>query len=350
MTDQDLMLADRSLPFGSGIVGVCDICGQRQAVVILEKERYQLCVLDFLNKAWKTSKAPPGRPLPPYRSERCWFETGSTASGTLQGILLTPSKPVRHPGILVTPELYGLTTMVLDAGIRLARAGFEVLLPDLGKLDRRVPLDHLALRADLWFRGGVRTDSSRVRRLSELSADALQFLRSRPMVDPKKVGLFGASYGASLALAAAGEDRELAAVALAAPRPIRPAAYLRLLNAPVLLLAGGRDRAGQAARRELEAARDAGGFELEVNEFPRAGPLFLARDSSRYEVATAEEGWERMLAFFSARLMPPPPKPPAPPVVRTPPPPAVAPPPVPAPPAAAPRATPPPSASAAPSP
>ncbi|MHB8352490.1 MAG: dienelactone hydrolase family protein [Thermoplasmata archaeon] len=316
MTDQDLMLPDTTLPFGSGIVGVCDICGTRQAVVILAKERYQLCVLDFLNKSWKSSKAVPGRPLPPYRSERCWFETGATTAGTTQAILLTPTKPVRHPAVLVTSDLYGLTTMVLDAGLRLVRAGFEVLLPDLGKLDGRMPLDHLGLRVDVRFRGGVRMESARVRRLTGVYVDALKFLRSRPMVDPKKVGLFGASYGASLALAVAGEDRDLAAVALAAPRPVHPEAYLRLLNAPVLLLAGGRDGAGARARRQLQDAQGPGAFELEIAEFARAGPLFLARDSSGYVLVTAEEGWSRMTSFFTGRMLPPPPKPPAPPVTK----------------------------------
>lgn len=318
MTDQDLMLPDTTLPFGSGIVGVCDICGTRQAVVILAKERYQLCVLDFLNKSWTESKAVPGRPLPPYRSERCWFETGATATGTGQGVLLTPTKPVRHPAVLVTSDLYGLTTMVLDGGLRLARAGFEVFLPDVGKLDGRVPLDHLGLRLDVRFRGGVRMESARVRRLLGYYADALKFLRSRPMVDPKKLGVFGAEYGASLAVAVAGEERELAAVALATPRPVHPEAYLRLLNAPVLLLAGGHDRAGATARRQLAAAQTAGAFDLEIGEFARAGPLFLARDSSGYELVTAEEGWNRIISFFTARLMPPPPKPPAPPVTKAP--------------------------------
>ncbi|MGI0053486.1 MAG: dienelactone hydrolase family protein, partial [Thermoplasmata archaeon] len=329
MGDDDLMLPDPTLPFGSGVIGVCDICGKRQAVVILEKERYQLCVLDFLNKSWKNSTALPGRPLPPYRSERCWFESSASPGVPAQGILLTPTKMVRRPGILVVSDLYGLTTMVLDAGVRLARVGFEVFLPDLGKIASIGITDQIGLRADVLLRGGVRLESPRVRRLVGLYADALEFLRHRPMVDPRKVGLFGASYGASLALGLAGRDAQISALALASPRPVSPPEFLRLLNAPVLLLVGGRDAAAARARRQIESARASVGFELELGGFPRAGPLFLARDATGYDLATAEGGWARTLAFLQGRLLPPPPKPPVPPVTRSLPPavPAGAPPP-----------------------
>ena len=75
MTDEDLLHHRPNSEFGSGVIGACDICGRRQAVIVLQKERYQLCVLDFLNKSWTGSTKKPGAPLPPYRSERIWFPT-----------------------------------------------------------------------------------------------------------------------------------------------------------------------------------------------------------------------------------------------------------------------------------
>ncbi|MCI4345517.1 MAG: dienelactone hydrolase family protein, partial [Thermoplasmata archaeon] len=246
MSDDDQMLTPAPGEFGSGVIGVCDICGRRQAVIVLAEERYKLCVLDFLNKSWIGSKAAPGRPLPPYRSERFDFPTEFSPSGKGSAIVLSPTREVRRPAVLVTPDVYGLTTTLLDAGIRMARAGFEVLLPDLTKVDGLSPADHLSLRTDLRLRGGIRLDSPRVLRLVALYSDALRFLRTRPLADPEKVALFGAFYGAALAIGLAGADRRTAAVAVASPVALRSPDYLRLVSAPVLLLGGERDRAARA--------------------------------------------------------------------------------------------------------
>ncbi len=316
MSDEDLLLQDPSLEFGSGVIGVCDICGKRQAVITLQKERYKLCVLDFLNKSWIGSKSTPGRPLPAFRSDRVWFDSPAVAGGHAQGILLTPTKETRHPGVLVTSDVYGLTTMVLDAALRFAHAGYEVLLPDLGKTDLLGPGDLLSLRADVRLRGGVRVESPRIRKVVELYDDALEYLRTRPMVDPGRTAVFGASYGGSLALAVAGEDRNLAGVALAFPQPIAPGDYARLLNAPVLVVAGDRDASAQRCRDQLEAAR-ANGLDLRVEMIPGPGHLFLARESRAYDLSSAEAAWAKILRFLQERLVPPPPKPPVPPVART---------------------------------
>jgi dienelactone hydrolase len=322
MTDNDLLLTTPGLEFGSGVIGVCDVCGRRQAVIVLEKERYQLCVLDFLNKSWLGSTAIPGRPVPPYRSERVRFATDATPTGGAPGVLLTPTKPVRHPGVLVTPDVYGLTTLLLDGGVRLARAGFEVLLPDVGKLDGISPVDHLALRADARLRGGVRVASARAQKFVRLYLDALEYLRARPLVDPTKIGLFGASFGGSFALAVAGEDRGISAAGIAFPLPLRPAEFLRTINAPVFVLAGTADAAAQRAAQQLVAMLPADP-PVVVRSVPGAAHLFLARDHRGYNVATAESAWSELLTFFRDRLLPPPPKPPVPPVSRTAPPPPV---------------------------
>ena len=222
MRDDDRMLNLTDAQFGSGIVGVCDICGARQAVIVLKKERFKLCVLDFLNKSWIKTDKKPGVPAPLYRSERVTFDTGATSSGKAQAIVLSPTKAVKHPVVLLTPDTYGITTTLLDAGIRFAREGYEVLIPDIVKTDGRGATLHIALRSSAQLRGGVAVNSPSVANVLRLYGDALNYLRSREMVDPTKAALFGTSYGASLALALAAQDTRLAAVALAYPMPVRP--------------------------------------------------------------------------------------------------------------------------------
>jgi dienelactone hydrolase len=320
MTDDDLMLTRPDPEFGSGVIGVCDVCGQRQAVIVLRKERFKLCVLDFLNKSWIGSSSSPGAPLPPYRSERIWYETPLTPDGTAPAIVLSPTKVVRHPIVLITPDIFGLTTALLDGAIRFARQGFEVLLPDILKTAGFGPREHLALRGGLARRKSVPLENPRVGRILDLYGDALRHLRTRDMVDPEKSAFFGASYGASLAIGLATREQKLTALALAYPRPVEPPAIARLITAPTLLARGGRDPVAQRAEEQLRAAMPGGAAVLDTVYFAAARHNFLARDLRAYDIAIAEEAWKRILGFVHGRLMPPPPRPPPPPTTTTAPP------------------------------
>ncbi len=316
MPDDDRLLDLPDAEFGSGVIGVCDICGRRQAVVVLTKERYKLCVLDFLNKSWLSTEKKPGVPAPLYRSDRVSFSTGATGSGTAPAIVLTPTKVVRHPVVLVVPDVYGITTTLLDAAIRFAREGFEVLVPDLGRTEGFGPSLHLTTHGGAWLRGGVPITSAGVQRLLALYRDALGYLFTRPMVDPAKAAVFGASFGATLALALAAEETRLQAVAIAYPRPSRPREVGRLVTAPVLGVVGSRDAAGEKALSDLKGAVE-GAANLTVVEIPGARHGFLSRDLGAYEVEAAESGWAELVKFLKVRLMPPPPRPPPPPVRTT---------------------------------
>jgi dienelactone hydrolase len=314
MRDQDLLLETHG-PFGSGVIGVCDVCGKRQAVIVLKKERFKLCVIDFLNKTWNVGDPTPGVPLPPYVSERIWFESDFSSTGKASAILLTPTKIVRHPIVLVTPDVFGLTTQVLDAAIHCAREGFEVLIPDVGKSSVVGPADHLSMRLAARFRGGVPMQSKRTRHLIQFYRDAMEHLRARPMVDPEKSAVVGLSYGGSLAIAYAAEDQRLSAVALAYPMPISPPEYLRLLTAPVLLVSPWHDRAANRSRKMFQSAQKEFNLNVEFAEYVPVGHGFLARDLRQYDMTVAESAWERIGQFLRVRLLPPPPKPPAPPHV-----------------------------------
>ena len=324
MTDEDL-LHDRPNPeFGSGIIGVCDVCGRRQAVIVLQKERFQLCVLDFLNKTWATSGRPPGAPLPPYRSERVWFPTRSDPEGRAPAVSLSPTKAVKHPVVLITPDVYGLTTSLLDGAIRFAREGFEVLLPDLGRMSGVGPSTHLSMRMGRRSTGGVRSDGKRIAPLVALYRDALAYAKTRELADPSKCAVFGLSYGGSLATIVATQEPSISAVALAYPVPVRPPSLLRALGAPTLVVTGANDAAARIFVEELRGATSGVPRPPEFLEAPGVGPQFLARDLPGYDLAAAEAAWTRILAFLRLQLLPPPPRPATPPVMKPPASPAVA--------------------------
>jgi carboxymethylenebutenolidase len=311
MRDDDRLLDLPNPEFGSGVVGVCDVCGTRQAVIVLAKERYRLCVLDFLNKAWIKSEKKPSAPAPIYRSDRVFFETSALASKQAPAIVLSPTKIVRHPAILIAPDVYGITTTLLDAAIRFAREGFEVLIPDIAKTEGLSTGRLLAARTSAGLRGGVATGSKEVVRLLAVYRDALDHLLRREMVDASKAAVFGTSFGASLALALASESTRLGAVVLAYPMPVRPRDLSKLVNAPLFCVAGSGDRTAARAIAQLRDSSPAAN--LTIVEIPGARAQFLARDLAAYDMDRAEEGWSRILDFLRTRMMPPPPRPPAPP-------------------------------------
>ncbi len=310
MRDDDRMLDLPEAEFGSGVVGVCDICGVRQAVVILTKERFRLCVLDFLNKTWLKTEKKPGAPLPLYRTERVRFETTALGGRDAPALAFSPTKVVRHPAILVAPDVFGITTTVLDAAIRFAREGFEVLVPDVGKTDGVGLAYHASLRSGATFRGGVSVRSPRSASLVALYGDALRHLLEREMVDSGHAGLFGTSYGASLAIGLAAENTRLKAVSLAYPRAVRPRDVARLITAPVQLLYGSRDGTARRAVAELRASLPS----ASVVELDGVRHNFLARDLGAYNLVRAEEAWEAIVRFLKDQLVPPAPRPPPAPV------------------------------------
>jgi dienelactone hydrolase len=309
VTDADLLLSQPDLAFGSGIVGVCDVCGKRQAVIVLQKERFKLCVIDFLNKKWVGSSAKPTVLAPVYRSERVGFPTATSRDGRAPAVVLSPTRVAKHPAVLMTPDVHGLTTAILDGAIRFAQQGFEVLLPDVGLGGTFGPPQLFATRSGVYGRSGVPLRSASVGKLTTLYADGLSFLRTRPMVDPEKSAVVGLSYGASLAVGVAAEDPKLLGVVLAYPAPVQPAASLRLLTCPVLVISGRKDRLARRALTQLAAhvPKD----RLEVFDAGDVGHDFLARDLSAYRVGPAEASWKRIGEFLARQLLPPPPKPPA---------------------------------------
>ena len=318
MTDADLLLTLPDLKFGSGIVGVCDVCGKRQAVIVLQKERFKLCVIDFLNKKWIGSPAPsPGSRAPLFRSERVWFPTTAVKAGQAQAVVLSPTRVVRHPGVLIAPDVHGLTTAILDGAIRLAQQGFEVLLPDVNLAGTFGPPQLFATRSGVWARNGVLAllgrREARVGLYLGRAGGPAGPSDGRPgeVRHPRPLLWRGARGRV------AARDQKLGALVLAYPVPVSPPEWLPLVTAPVLLIAGRRDRLGQKARGRFVAHFPKDRFES--FDPGNVGHDFLARDVGAYNLRAAEASWKRIGEFLGGRLFPAPPKPPTPPVAAAPP-------------------------------
>ncbi len=108
--------------------------------------------------------------------------------------------------------------------------------------------------------------------LSERLGEAIEWLHTRPQLDSRRVGLFGASTGAAAALRTAAEHPAwVAAVVSRGGRPDLALEALPLVRAPTLLICGGHDPEVLALnRRALQALR--GRKRLEI--VPGATHLF----------------------------------------------------------------------------
>jgi dienelactone hydrolase len=150
------------------------------------------------------------------------------------------------------------------AAERLQRAGFFVLAPDL--------------------RGHGDSMGSAGSSLDVLVQDAqaaITYARSRPGVLPDRVGVAGASLGASLAALAAGSDAAIRSLALLSPsldyRGLRCEAAMRKYgDRPVLLIAAARD--SYAVRSARQIATGGTDREVLITETPGHGTVLLSRN------------------------------------------------------------------------
>jgi putative phosphoribosyl transferase len=132
----------------------------------------------------------------------------------------------------------------------------------------------------------------------ELLADRLlvvtDWLRARPEVDGQRVGYFGASTGAAAALWAAAERRGgVAAIVSRGGRPDLARAQLHRVNAPTLLIVGGRDDVVLELNRE---ARSLLSCPSELTVVPGATHLFQEAGALERVAALAGDWFTRYLA------------------------------------------------------
>lgn len=145
------------------------------------------------------------RPAPAVAAADVSVRNGEVA---LAGTLLLPAKPGRHPAILF---LHGSGGEGRWAARYLAQsfaeAGFAALVTD----KRGV---------------GASSGDWRTSGFEDLASDAaawIGFLRSRPEVDPARVGIYGHSQGGTIAPLVAGEDGRLGFVIASAAGGVAPA-------------------------------------------------------------------------------------------------------------------------------
>jgi carboxymethylenebutenolidase len=214
-----------------------------------------------------------------------------------------------HPGVVMVPDVWGVSDLYRRLAERLAGDGFAVLAIDpYRKTGRGTFTDPAGAQA--W----LRQLSDPV--VLETVQEAIDGLAAEPTVAGRRIGVTGFCMGGQYALLAACTCRGLSACAPfygmvrhppgADPvrKPRAPLDALKDLRCPVLGFYGAEDALIPPADVEaLRAALAASGHEAEVRVYPGAGHAFMndARPDA-YRPHAAADAWGRLVPFLRIRL------------------------------------------------
>jgi carboxymethylenebutenolidase len=226
----------------------------------------------------------------------------------IEAYLARPEGDNRRGGVVVIHHMPGYDRGSKEIVRRFAELGYDAICPNLYSREApgAAPDDAAATaRAS----GGV-PDA----RLVGDVAGAAAHLRALPSSNGK-AGVIGyCSGGRQSVLAACNLDLDAAVDCYGAfvtgvvpegfPLKVTPLTdQLPQLRSPLLGLFGAEDQYPSPEQvAELEQVLSANGKEFEIHSYEGAGHAFFATDRPAYNVAAANDGWERIAAFYGKHL------------------------------------------------
>jgi carboxymethylenebutenolidase len=194
-----------------------------------------------------------------------------------------------RPGVVVIQEWWGLNDQICGVADRLARAGYNALAPDLyrGRLTTE-PDEANHLMQGLDFPGATHQDLR----------GAAQHLRAQSA----RVAVIGFCMGGALTIAAAVHVPEVAAGVCFYGIPPKDFADPARIRVPFQgHFASQDDWCTPAAVDALERALQAAGVRAEIYRYV-AAHAFANERSAAYDVACANQAWDRMSAFLATHI------------------------------------------------
>ena len=194
-----------------------------------------------------------------------------------------------RPGIVVIQEWWGLNDQICGVADRFARAGYNALAPDLyrGRLTTE-PDEANHLMTGLDFADATHQDLR----------GAAQHLQTRS----GRVAVMGYCMGGALTIAAAVHVPEFAAGVCFYGIPPKAFADPAEIGMPLQgHFANKDDWCTPAAVDDLERTLKTAGIRHEIYRYD-AAHAFANERSAAYDVACANQAWERMAAFLGAQI------------------------------------------------
>lgn len=225
----------------------------------------------------------------------------------LHGYAAWPTAGAPFPGLVLVPDVRGLSGHYRDVASRLAAEGFFTLAVDLYSREGTPELGDISAVFE-WMR---RLPDRRV--LADLAA-AVAYIAARPEVRAGAVGITGFCMGGQYALMAACSVSGLAACAswygmlrYAETSDLKPESPLDMaprLACPYLGLFGEEDPVISLADvEELRAILEREGKTFEIKTYPGAGHAFFNDTRpDAYRPEAAADAWSRCLTFLRRHL------------------------------------------------
>jgi carboxymethylenebutenolidase len=207
--------------------------------------------------------------------------------GKSKGYLATAGQG--RPGVVVIQEWWGLNDQICGMADRFARAGYNALAPDLykGRLTTEPDeADHLMTGLDF----------------ADATHQDLRGAARHLQAQGGKVAVMGYCMGGALTIAAAVHVPEFSAGVCFYGIP--PKAFADPAKIHISLqghFANKDDWCTPAAVDDLERTLRAAGVTHEIYRYD-AAHAFANERSAAYDVACADQAWERMAAFLGAQL------------------------------------------------
>jgi carboxymethylenebutenolidase len=226
----------------------------------------------------------------------------------VEAYLATPDSPAKRGGVVVIHHLPGYDRGTKEITRRFAELGYDAICVNLywREAPGAAPDDAAAVaRAN----GGI-PDSQLIGDV----AGAAAYLRSLPTSNGKVGDIGYCSGGRQSVLAACNVDLDACvdcygAFVTGTPPEGYPLQVTNLvdqlpgLRAPLLGLFGEEDSyPSPAAVAELEEILRANGKVFQIHSYPGAGHAFFSVNRVAYRVEAANDGWERITAFFGKHL------------------------------------------------
>jgi carboxymethylenebutenolidase len=207
--------------------------------------------------------------------------------GTTRGWLATAGQG--RPGVVVIQEWWGLNDQICGVADRFARAGYNALAPDLYKgRVTTTPDEANHLMEGLDFPGATHQDLR----------GAAQHLKAQS----RRIAVMGFCMGGALTIAAAVHVPEVDAAVCFYGIPPKDFADPARIRMPFQGHFANRDDwCTPAAVDALEQTLKAAGARHEIYRY-EAAHAFANERSAAYDVACANEAWDRMSAFLKAQI------------------------------------------------
>ena len=224
------------------------------------------------------------------------------ADGEMPAYRAKPAGNGPFPVVLVVQEIFGVHEYIRDVCRRLAHLGYLAVAPEL--YARQGDVSKMADIQEIISTVVARVPDAQV--LSDLDATAAWAAGDGG--DGARIGITGFCWGGRIAwLYAAHKPTLKAAVAwygkLDGPRndmtPAWPLDLAASIKPPVLGLYGGQDQGIPLA--DVDRMRDAlgkAGSHSQLHVYPGAGHAFHADYRPSYRKEAAEDGWQRLTAWF----------------------------------------------------